>query len=189
MKYWIRLLALLFAVILILTGLELLLPRSYTISASRLIEAAPEAIYGQIDRLPDWKSWSQWNPERIKDLTIDYGADGKSQRWTDVRGDGKLWITDQSVNQRVDYKVRFGNRPEMDSSIVLKPAEGGTMVSLDSSGVLPKRPLFGVFRHIYVNEMTKQYGRNLERLSEVVGGKTLPESESPSEKAEPAVAK
>ena len=168
MKYWIRLLALLFGVILILTALELLLPRSYSISASKLIDATPEQIYGQIDQLPDWKSWSQWNPQRIKDLSIDYGADGKSQRWTDVRGDGKLWITDQKENQRVDYKVRFGNRPEMSSSIVLDRTEGGTRVSISSSGVLPKRPLFGIFRHIYVNEMTNQYGRNLERLGEAV---------------------
>jgi len=180
MKYWIRLLALLFGVILILISIELLLPRSFTISTSRLINAPPEKVYGEVESLPRWKPWSQWNPQRIKNLTIDYGADGKSQRWTDVRGDGKLWFTNQKENERIDYKVRFGNRPEMSSSIVLEGKEGGTLVSWSSSGVLPTRPLYGVFRHIFVNEMTNQYDRNLERLNEVLREKASKEGAMPA---------
>ena len=143
------------------------MPRSYSISTSQTMNVPADRIYQQIEGLPSWKAWSQWNPDRIKNLTIDYGADGKSQSWTDVRGDGKLWFTGQTENQRVDYQMRFANFPEMSSSIVLKEDNGKTTVSWTSEGVLPTRPLYGVFRHIYVNEMTNQYKLSLQRLQEV----------------------
>ena len=98
MKYWIRLLALVGCVILFFAVIGSLLPHGYSFSATQQINATPAEVYAQIDSLPDWKSWSQWDPDSIDDLTVTYGVDGKSQRWTDVRGDGKLWLTDQNAD-------------------------------------------------------------------------------------------
>lgn len=146
----------------------MLFPRGYSISATREIDVPAEEIYAQLEHLPNWQSWSQWNPERVDNLTIEYGADGKSQRWSDIRGDGKLWITDQKKDESVQYQMRFANFPEMTSSIRLSGSEGTTVVSWNSDGVLPSRPLYGIFRHIYVSEMARQYEQSLDRLKAVV---------------------
>lgn len=144
-----------------------LLPHGYSFSATQQIAATPNEVYAQIDSLPDWKSWSQWDPDSIEDLTVTYGADGKSQRWTDVRGDGKLWFTEQKPDERIDYRLRFANFPEMEASIVLQPNEGGTLVTWSSEGVLPAGPFYGYFRHVFVSGMTRQYSHSLEKLKAV----------------------
>lgn len=168
MKYWIRLLALVLCIVLIFAVIGSLLPHGYSIEASREIKASPEQVYQQIESLPDWKSWSQWNPDTIESLTIEYGADGKSQRWTDVRGEGKLWFIDQQANQRIDYRMRFANFPEMASSIALDSDGENTRVTWSSEGVLPSGPFYGFFRHIFVDGMTTQYEQSLDRLRAVI---------------------
>jgi len=170
MKYWIRLLALLSCVALIIIIIGSLFPHNYAFETSREINASPQEVYQQIDSLPKWKSWSQWNPETVESLTIDYGADGRSQRWTDERGDGKLWFTDQQENQRIDYQLRFANFPEMTSSLVLTPTGDGTKVAWASEGVLPPGAFYGFFRHIFVHGMKIEYETSLDRLKAVVEG-------------------
>ncbi len=168
MKYWIRLLALVFCVLLIFAVIGSLLPHGYSLEASREIAASPSKVYQQLESLPKWKAWSQWNPDNVKSLTIEYGSDGKSQRWSDVRGEGKLWFTDETEDQRIDYRMRFANFPEMASSIVLEPKGDGTLVKWSSEGVLPSGPFYGFFRHIFVDGMTTQYEQSLDKLKEAV---------------------
>lgn len=153
-----------------------LLPHGYSLSASREISASPAEVYAQIDSTPKWKSWSQWDPDTIENLTVSYGADGKSQRWSDVRGDGKLWFTDQKADQRIDYRMRFANFPEMDASIILEPSSSGTLVTWNSEGVLPSGPFYGYFRHVFVSGMTRQYEQSLGKLKSVVEDKDSTES-------------
>ena len=168
MKYWIRLLALVGCVILFFALIGSLLPHDYALSAKTAINASPAEVYAHLESLPDWKAWSQWNPDAIEDLTVEYGADGKSQKWTDVRGNGKLWITDQQANERIDYQMRFANFPEMTSSIILTPEGDGTSVAWQSDGVLPSGPFYGFFRRVFVSGMTRQYETSLEKLKGVV---------------------
>lgn len=189
MKYWIRLFALIACIVLIFTVIGSLLPRSYSLEATRTINAAPSAVYQQIESLPKWKAWSQWNPEIAESLSIDYGADGKSQRWTEVRGEGKLWLTEQKQNERIDFQMRFANFPEMASSIELK-ADGSdpekTIVSWTSEGVLPSGPFYGFFRHIFVDGMTVEYQASLKRLAGVVEGEGEGDGDVPAAGSEEA---
>ena len=176
MQYWIRLLALVACVVMFFAIIGSLLPHGYSLSASREISASPAEVYAQIDSTPKWKSWSQWDPDTIENLTVSYGADGKSQRWSDVRGDGKLWFTDQKADQRIDYRMRFANFPEMDASIILEPSSSGTLVTWNSEGVLPSGPFYGYFRHVFVSGMTRQYEQSLGKLKSVVEDKDSTES-------------
>jgi len=168
MKYWIRLLALVFCVLLICAIIGSLLPHGYSLEASREIAASPVRVYEQLESLPKWKSWSQWNTEEVKSLSIDYASDGKSQRWSDVRGEGKLWFESEKENERIDYRMRFANFPEMQSSIVLEPKGDNTLVKWSSEGVLPSGPFYGFFRHIFVDGMTTQYEQSLDKLKKLV---------------------
>ena len=117
---------------------------------------------------------------------IEYGSDGKSQRWTDIRGEGKAWITDQVRRiSAVDYQLRFANFPEMTSSIILKPAgknDEKTQVTWTSEGSLPSSPFYGFFRHIFVDGMTVEYEQSLTRLQNVVEGSNTEAEQVDSEK-------
>jgi len=168
------LLALVGCVILFFAVIGSLLPHDYSLSATMQIRATPAEVYQHLDSLPDWKAWSQWDPDSIKDLTVNYGADGKSQTWTDVRGQGKLWFTDQKENERIDYQLRFANFPEMNSSIVLTPSGDVTNVVWSSEGALPFGPFYGYTRHIFASGMTRQYEQSLGKLKRVAEEADVP---------------
>ena len=185
MKYWIRLLALVGCVLLIFALIGSVLPHDYSLSATTEINAPPAEVYDRIDSLPDWKAWSQWDPDSIEDLTVNYGADGKSQTWTDVRGEGKLWFTDQKQNERIDFRLRFANFPEMTSSLVLTPSDDTTTVTWSSEGVLPSGPFYGFFRHIFASGMTRQYEQSLGKLKKIVEKVEEPAVEEPAESVPP----
>ena len=177
MKYWIRLLALVGCVILFFALIGSLLPHGYSLSATTKVRATPAAIYQHLDSLPDWKAWSQWDPDSIEDLTVSYAADGESQKWTDIRGEGKLWFTDQKPDERIDYQLRFSNFPEMKSSIVLTPSGDSTTITWSSEGALPSGPFYGYFRHIFVDGMTRQYEQSLGKLKKLSEKSAEPEVE------------
>jgi hypothetical protein len=174
MKYWIRLLALFGCVILLFALLGSLLPHGYSFSSTVTINASQEQVFELIEDLPKWKKWSQWNADEIADLTVEYSSDGKTQKWTDVRGEGKLWITDQKAPEQLDYEMRFASFPTMKSSFVLAPADMATEVTLSSEGVLPSGPFYGFFRGVFVSGMQRQYESSLAKLKKVAeeGGAT-----------------
>jgi hypothetical protein len=178
MKYWIRLFLLIGAIISVIAAIGWALPHNYSLATSTTIKASPREVYAQIDLTPKWKAWSQWNSDEIKDLTVEYGADGKSQSWTDVRGTGKLWFVDQKQDQRIDYRMRFANFPEMDASIVLKAKGESTEVTWTSEGKLPSSPFYGFFRHIFVQQMQLQYDQSLQKLKTAV---EQPAAETPED--------
>lgn len=159
------------AIVTFFAAIGFFLPHGYSFSAQTTVAASPEDVYARIDSLPKWKSWSQWNPDKIESLKIEYGPDGTSQSWSDVRGSGKLWFTDQLQNEQVSYKLRFANFPEMESTIKLEPFNDQTKVIWSSKGKLPSSPFYGFFRGVYVNGMQMQYQQSLDLLkSEVENG-------------------
>lgn len=168
MKYWIRLLALFGCVILFIALVGSLLPHGYSFSTTTTVNASQENVFRMIEKLPQWKKWSQWNADEIEDLIVEYSADGKTQKWTDVRGDGKLWITDQKAPERLDYEMRFASFPTMKSSFVLTPSGETTEVTLSSEGTLPSGPFYGFFRGVFVSGMQRQYDSSLSKLKKVV---------------------
>lgn len=168
-------------VLAFIAGIGCLLPRGYDISAQTTIADQPSAVYDRIDKLQDWKSWSHFNPDKIDSLQIEYGADGTSQSWTDVRGSGKLWFTDQVADKKVAYKLRFANFPEMDSTIELDSEGERTKVTWRSSGRLPWSPFYGFFRGVYENGMQMKYQQSLELLKAEVEGLEVGAEDTDSE--------
>ena len=170
MKYWIRLLMLASVPVILFAIIGYLLPHGFSISTQTLIAASPEDVYAQIDTLPEWKTWSNFDPDKFKDLKIEFGEDGTSQTWSDGRGNGKLWFVDQVPNEKISYRMRYGNFPEIDSTILLEQEDGKTKVSLSSEGMLPPSPFYGFFRGLYSKGMTAQYQRSLQQLKEKIEG-------------------
>lgn len=172
-KYYFRLVLLIGAVIVFFAIVGSLLPRSYSFTSEIEINAGQTEIFPQINSLPNWRNWSrQWNPAEIENLEIQYNGQptgvGAAQSWTDVRGTGKLWITESSPNHSIKYEMMFGNFPKMVSQIELLPNSSGTNVRWSSEGKLPGGPFYGYFGSFFSTQMKSEYDKSLEKLKVVV---------------------
>ena len=160
-----------FAVVVVIVGN--LLPREYDFQTSREIAAQPAEVFSMINELPNWQQWARWNPTQMDGLeNVQYGelkaGKGAVQMWSDPRGSGKLWITDSVENQSVQYKLKFGDFPEMNSRIVLEPKKNGTLVTWSSKGRLPDGAFYGYTAFIFSTQMQYLYEDSLEQLAKIL---------------------
>ena len=155
-----------------------LLPRSYDFESVAVIDAAPAFVFEKVNTMKDWQEWSQWSPRQVEGLRVEHSGTaegvGAAQKWTDPRGDGKLWIVESIPNQKVAYRLEFGSFPEMASSIDLTPMadEAGegqkTKVVWSSEGNLPGGPFYGFFSPFFATGMKHEYDASLGRLKQLV---------------------
>ncbi len=168
----IRLFGILFLLALIVAAIGVFLPRDFTIHSAIEIEAEPNEVFAMINSLPNWQQWSTWNEERVDGLTIEYGQKiegvGAVQTWRDTRGSGKLWITASEPNRQLEYRLKFGDFPEMRNEFMLSSTPDGTLISWHSSGSLPAGPFYGYSAMLFPSQMTHQYNQSLIRLKEVL---------------------
>ena len=172
-KYYFRLALLVGTIVGIFIIVGSLLPRSYSFTSEIEIADGPEKIFPMINSLQNWQQWSrQWNPDEIESLEIHYNGKpagvGAAQSWTDVRGSGKLWITESTADQSIEYEMTFANFPKMTSQIELFPENSMTRVKWSSQGTLPGGPFYGYFAAFFSSQMQSEYRSSLEKLKSVV---------------------
>ncbi len=177
-KYFFRLILLIAAVLAIIAAFGSLLPRGYDFSTQIQIDAPRDVVFAEINSLPNWRTWSQWNPEKIPGLTVEYaGPDsgvGCEQSWTDIRGSGKLWITESDANRLIKYEMTFANFPKMTSEIEIGTAGDLTSVLWSSQGKLPGGPFYGFFAPFFGTQMRNQYQDSLQQLKKKLESKNPP---------------
>jgi hypothetical protein len=163
-----RILAVLTVFVLIVLLIGTLIPRGFSTSSSVSIEAPPERIFVEINRIKRWSNWTMWNEQEVSGLRVEYpGAEagvGAIQTWTEPRGAGKLWITESLENERVNFTSLFANFPEMQSSITLRPEGDATRVQWKSEGALPSGPFYGWFGLTFSDSLAREYRKSLNRL-------------------------
>lgn len=171
-KVFIRLLLVIATGLLILHWIGSLLPRSFDFRVERQIAASPAEIYPLISDLKRWPEWTGWNAAENPALKIETGpvtaGAGASQSWSDLRGDGKLWLTSATPDQSIEYQYRFAGRPEIANQIRLVASERGTGITWSSQGRLPSGSFFGYFRGVFVAGMQRDYNLCLDRLEKRV---------------------
>ena len=163
---------LLLAVIVVTIGY--VLPRDYRIESTVTIDAPAESVFPMINNLPNWQTWSTWNEEQVDSLRIQYGdakaGVGAIQTWTDARGSGKLWITESESPTSIEYRMKFGNFPEMSSRMELTPVPQGSVLKWSSRGRLPDGPFYGYAALLFPRQMTHQNDLSLQRLKSLCEG-------------------
>lgn len=191
-KYYFRLILLFGAVIGFFALIGSLLPRSYSFTTEIEISATPEEIFPELNSLRNWTHWSrQWNPEKIESLVISYNGEpagkGAAQSWTDIRGSGKLWITESLPPRSITYEMTFEGFPKMVSEFELAPTESVTRVLWSSEGRLPGGPFYGYFGWFFSAQMKSEYQMSLESLKSYVenqdpsNGTELPDDVEPTD--------
>ncbi len=176
--YYARLLMLIAVIVGIIAVIGSLLPRSYDFESVVEVNASPERLFEKVNTIRAWQEWSQWSPRQVEGLQVEYSGTasgvGAAQKWTDPRGDGKLWIVESVPNQKIGYQLEFAGFPEMDSEIELVPVQDDldgtqtTRVIWSSHGTLPSGPFYGFFSPFFATGMKHQYDASLGRLKELV---------------------
>ena len=166
-----RILAVMAAFVAIVLLIGTLMPRSFDTSSSVIIKAPPEKIFPQLNTIKMWSNWSMWSEHEISGLRVDYSGPesgvGAIQKWTEPRGDGKLWITESLKNERINFISNFANFPDMQSSITLTPEGDSTRVEWRSEGSLPGGPFYGWFGLTFGDSLAREYKKSLERLQRI----------------------
>jgi len=164
----------LFVLIVLLIGT--LIPRGFETSSHVVIKATPAEIFPHINTIKMWSNWTMWNEHEIKGLKVDYSGPlsgvGAIQKWTEPRGEGKLWIIESLQDQQVNFASTFANFPEMQSSFTLTPVDGGTRVEWKSAGALPKGPFYGWFGLTFADSLAREYKKSLEKLKRTIESST-----------------
>lgn len=148
MSKWLRRGALaLLGVVAVLVGGGLLLPGSFQVSRSRLVQAPPDKVWPLVASPRQWPAWSVWN-RRDPAMTITYGGPdsgvGASWAWVSAsQGDGQMRFTAAEPNQRLGYALYFPDFGTTSTGELRLQAEGsGTRVTWTMAGDMGRNPLF-----------------------------------------------
>jgi hypothetical protein len=174
MKIFLRLLGGLAVLVLLLVVVAFLLPRTYRVQRTLVIQAKAETVYPFFGDLRRWKEWGAWQ-ERDPAMKMAYAEKttgvGAWSAWESAtEGNGRMTFTAVEAPKRVVYKLEF---PDMgtssEGSMTLTPAGDGVKVTWQDSGDLGINPLFrwfGLFIERMIGPDFEKGLANLKRVAE-----------------------
>jgi len=142
---WTAIVVVLVSVGLVVGGM--LLPSTFQVSRSVVVNAPPEKIYALVADPRAWKLWSVWN-QRDPAMKIEYSGapTGVGAVWawqSKTEGDGKMTFTAAEPARRVGFDLYF---PDFGTTskgeLQLAPEGGGTRVTWSMNGDMGSNPLY-----------------------------------------------
>ena len=140
----------LLVLVLILVGF--VLPRSYRVERSVVINARPDAILAEVADLRAWKNWGAWQ-ERDPQMKLSYSGKttgvGAWSSWESAKeGNGKMTITEVAP-AKITYHLEFPDMGTQSTGSVELVASGAAqqVIWLDQGdlGMNPLNRWFGLF--------------------------------------------
>ncbi|CAN7447938.1 SRPBCC family protein [Pseudoduganella sp. LjRoot289] len=129
------------AIAVIILGLALAQPNSFTVTRSTTIKAPPEKIYPLISDFHNWTMWSPWehlDPKMVRTYSGAASGAGAIYNWegNDQVGAGRMEITGVAAPGKVDIKLDFLKPFESHNTTVftLEPKGDGTNVVWTMTG-------------------------------------------------------
>lgn len=129
------------AIIVIILGLALAQPDTFTVTRSTTIKAAPEKIYPLISDFHNWSTWSPWehlDPKMVRTFSGPQSGVGAVYGWegNDQVGAGRMEITGAAAPSKIDIKLDFLKPFESHNTTVftLAPQGDSTTVTWSMSG-------------------------------------------------------
>ena len=155
--------------VLILAGIGtlFLLPSDYAVREAIDANGDPALYHTCIEDLSTWKEWSAWNAEKYPEMTHSFSekTSGKGAwwAWKDPTGDGKMTITESSLEKGMTYSLEFAGFEPSTGHMIVRPQEDGTLrISMSLNGDLPF--FMSWARGIMEEEMAKEFKKGLEGL-------------------------
>lgn len=174
MKIFLRIFGGLAVLVLVLVVVAFLLPRTYRVERTLVIQAPPEVVYPLFGDLRRWREWGAWQ-ERDPGMKTTYSEQptgvGAWSAWeSKSEGSGKMTITAYEPPRRAVYRLEF---PDMGTSsqgsLELVPAAGGVKVIWVDAGDLGMNPMFrwfGVFIDGMIGPDFEKGLANMKKLAE-----------------------
>lgn len=141
------------------------LPSSWTIEASRRIEAPPEAVYEQLAELEAWPQWSYWSEKSdpTAEFTVTSKGEGSEMSWNgDKLGQSRLVLRRALPSERVEYDFWFAGRDQPSRGVIrVEPQDGGAEVVWTDRGDVEGNPLLRLLVGSIEDQMTDKIERSL----------------------------
>ena len=157
--------------IVLFVAVGYMLPGSFKVERSVVINAKPEVLYPYVASLKD--GWTQWNPfaEQDPGMVISYsGPDtgvGATSSWVSKKmGEGTQTITKADTATGVETTLAFDHgQYQMQGVIAFAPVDGGTKVTWTSGGDWGKQHLMFRYMGLMMNKMMgKTFEKGLQNL-------------------------
>jgi len=174
MKWLKRLLGVVLVLVLVLVGVGFLLPSTFGISRSTLVNAPPDKLYPLVANPRHWNHWAVWN-QRDPAMKITYsGAEsGTGAVWawqSKTQGDGRMSFTAAEPGKRLAYDLYFPDFGTTSTGELRFAAEGqATRVTWVMKGDFGPNPLyhwFGLFSEQMMGPDFEGGLANLKALAE-----------------------
>jgi hypothetical protein len=129
-----------------------ILPSTYRVERTEVIQAPDSLIYEQLADFKEWTSWSAWSKRDSAAINTFSGeAATVGQRWEwsgEILGKGQMEHTSLEPLKRVESKLTFTEPQAMvaTSILTMQKTPSGTRVSMAMEGTLafPIERLFGI---------------------------------------------
>ncbi|MFQ5732379.1 MAG: SRPBCC family protein [Planctomycetaceae bacterium] len=164
----------LFALLMIV---GMLLPSTFAVERSIVIDAQPDEIHSFVVDLKRWDDWSPWSkkqdPEKYADLSFTYdGASvgtGAIRRWEDPNmPDGWQKITFAQYSQGIRYDIQFGDSEDtMTCEIRYRPIKRRTRVTWTARSDIGNNPINRWMMVLMKPAFERDYDAGLTRLKEL----------------------
>ena len=165
----------LLALIVLLVVIGFFLPGKIEVTKSITINAAPDAIFEEVNDLERYASWQYWNtldPE----MKITYGeikaGKGASYTWDGPNtGKGKMLIAESEPNKSVHLDLSFTENGVAKASYTLEQQGAETQLTanfVNDNGINPIGRWIGVF---IKPEIEKSFDYGLEKIKNIAEAK------------------
>ncbi|MFT5784263.1 MAG: hypothetical protein ACI9JE_001586 [Candidatus Krumholzibacteriia bacterium] len=166
---------------LVVLSVGMLLPATYTVSRSVVVNAEPAHIHTFVDDLAQWPNWTPW----VKDdptIEIEFGeltsGVGAHQAWDGDSGAGELTVTMSDPTTGVGYDMAFNEGKYLSKgTIEYKPGSDGTEVvwtMVGDNGRNPVSRYFGLMMDPMTGPMFEDGLNRLKLIAEKVTTPTEP---------------
>lgn len=162
-KYILIGIAVLVVLLLIVIALQ---PSDFRITRSAHLAAPAYVVYENVNTLNKWEAWSPWaklDPNAKSTFEGPASGLGSSMTWNGNNkvGEGRMTITDNQPNQRVEIKLEFLRpfKAVNTAEFTFKPEGGQTLVTWTMTG---KNNFMGKAFSLFVN-CDKMVGNDFEK--------------------------
>jgi hypothetical protein len=161
------------ALLIALVLVGFVLPGSFRVERTVLVQSSAEKVFVQVADLRNWPAWGVWfdrDPGMTKTYSARTAGVGANVAWeSKSEGNGSVEVTVHEPPSHVEYTLRF---PDFDmssrGSFLIKPAAGGVEVTWRDEGELARNPIhrwMGLFMDRLVGP---DFEAGLAKLKQVV---------------------
>lgn len=159
------------AVALLIVTLGAILPRSWVVERSILINAAPAAVHAVVQDLDNWEDWAQWDQHGVavsERGPISSGV-GASLRFSaaEAGASGRVHIVQSDAARGVTFAIELDQGRASQVALTYTPRLATTEVTWRDQGELP--PIIGaLMRDLVQTRLAGHMEVGLRRLKDLV---------------------